>query len=95
MKSVGNLFFFCKYFTIPHQLVQTTMTKHRVPHHIADLILNYYDQFRMRVPAQEVTSEWHRLEVGTITGCTISVTLFVLAMNMIVKSAEPECRGPL
>ncbi|KAK7889536.1 hypothetical protein WMY93_025096 [Mugilogobius chulae] len=38
---------------------------------------------------------FHRLEKGIITGCTISVTLFALAMNMLVKSAEPECRGPL
>lgn len=82
------------YGSIPHKLVQTTMTKHHVPHHVADLILDYYDQFRMRVTAGEVTSEWHRLEVGIITGCTISVTLFALAMNMIVKSVEPECRSP-
>lgn len=40
-----------------------------------------------------MTSDWHKLEVG-ITGCTISVILFAVAMNMIVKSAEPECRGP-
>lgn len=82
------------YGSIPHKLVETTLTKHHVPHHVADLIMDYYDQFRMRVTAGEVTSEWHKLEVGIITGCTISVTLFALAMNMIVKSAEPECRGP-
>lgn len=33
--------------------------------------------------------------MGIITGCTISVPLFSLAMNIIVKSAEVECRGPL
>lgn len=81
------------YGSIPHKLVQTTMTKHHVPHHIADLILDYYNHFRMRVSAGGVTSDWHKLEVG-ITGCTISVILFAVAMNMIVKSAEPECRGP-
>lgn len=32
--------------------------------------------------------------MGIITGCTISVILFALAMNMLVKSAEPGCRGP-
>lgn len=38
----------------------------------------------------------HVLEVkGIITGCTISVSLFALAKNMLVKSAEVECRGPL
>lgn len=29
-----------------------------------------------------------------MTGCTISVPLFALALNMLVKSAEVECRGP-
>lgn len=82
------------YSSIPHKLVQTTMTKHHVPHHVVDLILDYYEQFRMRVTMGEITSVWHKLEVGIIIGCTISVTLFALAMNMFVKSAEPECRGP-
>ena len=40
------------------------------------------------------TSEWHKLEKGIITGCTISVILFALAMNMLVKSAEVQCREP-
>lgn len=75
----------------PHVLVQTTLTKHYVPLHIVDLILDYNDHFRIRVSELEVISELHKLEVGIITGCTISVTLFALAMNMIVKSAE--CRG--
>ena len=66
-----------------------------MPHHVADLILDYYDYFRMRVSAGAVTSEWHKLEVGIITGCTTWVTLFALTMSMIVKSAEPECQGPL
>lgn len=34
------------------------------------------------------------MEVGLIKGCTISVILFTLAMNMLVKLVEPECRGP-
>lgn len=78
------------YGLISHKLA---MIKHHVPDQVADLILDYYDRFSMRVSSGPVTSEWHRLEVGIITGCTISVILFALAMNMIVKSAEAECRG--
>ncbi|XP_041867113.1 uncharacterized protein LOC121656126 [Melanotaenia boesemani] len=61
---------------------------------VRDLILDYYREFRQRVSTGSITSEWHRLEVGIITGCTISVILFALAMNMLVKSVKPECRGP-
>ncbi len=49
----------------------------------------------MRVTSGSETSDWHCIRKGIITGCTISVILFALAMNMVVKSAEVECRGPL
>lgn len=59
-----------------------------------DLIADYYNNFRMRVSSGATTSRWHKVEIGIITGCTISVTLFSLAINMLTKPAEPECRGP-
>ncbi len=62
---------------------------------LKDLILDYYRKFSLRVSTGQLTSDWHQLEVGIITGCTISVTLFALAMDMLVKAAETECRGPL
>ena len=82
------------YGSIPHSLVEIALQKHHVPSNIRVLILDYYNNFRMRVTSGSTTSNWHRLEKGIITGCTISVTLFALAMNMVAKSAEVECRGP-
>ncbi|TWW71600.1 hypothetical protein D4764_16G0000970 [Takifugu flavidus] len=82
------------YGSIPHKLVELALHLHHVPSKIKDLILDYYNKFRLRVTSGSVTSDWHRLEKGIITGCTISV-LFVLAMNMVVKAAEVESRGPL
>lgn len=38
--------------------------------------------------------DWHWLEKG-ITDCTISASLFALAMNVLAKSAEVECKGSL
>ncbi|XP_029943214.1 uncharacterized protein LOC115385372 [Salarias fasciatus] len=83
------------YGSIPHKLVETALTRHHVPVTITNLILDYYNNFQLRVTSGPLTSAWQRLEKGIITGCTISVPLFSLAMNMIVKSAEVECRGPL
>ncbi len=80
---------------IPHKLVETSLDRHHVPRKIKDLILNHYGNFRLRVTSGSVTSDWHQLEKGIITGCTVSVSLFALAMNMIVKAAETECRGCL
>ncbi|XP_061920230.1 uncharacterized protein LOC133660667 [Entelurus aequoreus] len=83
------------YGSIPHKLVELALHRHHVPSKIKDLILDYYNNFRLRVTSGSITSDWHRPEKGIITGCTISVVLFTLAMNMVVKSAEVQCRGPL
>ncbi|KAI4901999.1 hypothetical protein NFI96_003045 [Prochilodus magdalenae] len=83
------------YGSIPHKLVEITLARHHIPHKIKDLVLNYYRNFRLGVMSGSITSSWHRLEKGIITGCTISDILFALAMNMLVKAAETECRGPL
>ncbi|XP_071400827.1 uncharacterized protein [Centroberyx affinis] len=52
---------------------------------IRDLIADYYSNFRMRVSSGAVTSGWHKIEIGIITGCTISVILFSLAMNILTN----------
>lgn len=83
------------YGSTPHKLVEETLRRHRVHNKINKLILDYNNNFQMRVSSGSITSKWHRLKKGIITGCTISVTLFALAMNMVVKSAEVECRRPL
>lgn len=74
--------------------MQLTLIKHNVPTRVRELIADYYNNFRMRTTSGAVTPGWHKIEIGIITGCTISVILFSLAMNMLIKSAEPESRGP-
>ncbi|XP_061878077.1 uncharacterized protein LOC133630482 [Entelurus aequoreus] len=83
------------YGSIPHKLVEEALNRHHIPKKFRNLILDYYANFHLRVSSGKTTSDWHRLEKGIITGCTISVILFALAMNMLVKSAEVQCRGPL
>ncbi len=56
-----------------------------VPAKVSDLILDYYNNFKLKAPAGTTTSEWHRPEVGIIIGSTISVILFALAMNMLQR----------
>ncbi|XP_030281784.1 uncharacterized protein LOC115586678 [Sparus aurata] len=82
------------YGSIPHKLVEVALERHHVPSNIKVLIMDYHNSFNLRFTSGTVTSEHHRLEKGIITGCTISVILFALAMNMLVKSAELVCRGP-
>lgn len=63
-----------------------------IPQEVKDLILEYYSKLGLIVSSGLLTSDWHQLEVGVITRCTILVTLFALPMNMLFKST---CRGPL
>ena len=82
------------YGSIPHKLVQETLRRYHIPEKVQHLLQHYFDHFKMRFSVGEYTTEWQRLEVGIVTGCTISVTLFAAAMNLIVKSAEKASRGP-
>lgn len=79
------------YGSIPHKFVATVMTRYHVPVTIKD----YYNSFSLRFTFGTITSACHRVEKGSITGCTISETFFALAMNMLVMSAEVECRDPM
>ena len=83
------------YGSIPHQLVELTLQKYQVPEKLLQLIKGYYSNFQLRFTTNDFVTEWHKLEVGIITGCTISVILFATAMNLLCKSAEAECRGPV
>lgn len=82
------------YGSIPHQLVQLTLQRYHVPERTRTLLQDYFDRFRMRFTVGSYTTAWQRLEVGIVTGCTISVILFAAAMNLVVKSAEKASRGP-
>lgn len=82
------------YGLIPHKLAEITDEQmHHVPESISGLLMDYYNEFHLRASARP-TSDWCRLELGIITGYTILVILFALVMTILVKSAEPECRGP-
>ena len=83
------------YGSIPHKLVQLTLDRYHVPEKTRTLLQDYFDRFRMRFTVGDYTTRWQRLEVGIVTGCTISVILFAAAMNHVVKSAETASRGPV
>ena len=82
------------YRSIPHSLVEEALKCHHVPNKITELIMDYYNNFQMRMVLGNTKLVWNKLEKGIITGCTISATIFAIAMNMLIKAAEVECRDP-
>jgi hypothetical protein len=82
------------YGSIPHQLIEEALKHYHIPDHINKLIKSYLGNIQLRFTTHAYTTSWLRLEKGIITGCTISVVLFVMGMNLIIKAAERESRGP-
>ena len=39
-------------------------------------------------------TRWQKLEKGIVTGCTVSVVLFIKGMNLLINAARRETRGP-
>ncbi|GFN92640.1 LOW QUALITY PROTEIN: reverse transcriptase [Plakobranchus ocellatus] len=53
----------------------------------------YFSEFRIGLSTNDYTTIWINLEVRIASGCTISPTLFVMAMEVILKVAEGSA-GP-
>ena len=83
------------FWFLPHKLEEVTPKCYHVIDRISDLILDYSKTFKIRTISKGSISVWHNLKRGIITGCTISATLFTLAMNLLIKTEELECRGPV
>ena len=82
------------YGSIPHSLIMKALQNTHVPERVQELVKSYYGDVKIRFTTTEFTTDWQRLERGIITGCTLSVILFVLAMTMLVEEAKRETKGP-
>ena len=82
------------YGSIPHRIILKALENTRAPERIQDLIKSYYGEVKIRFSTASFTTDWQRVERGIITGCTLSVILFVLAMTMLVEEAKRETKGP-
>ena len=82
------------YPSVPHQLIQKALEYYQVPSGVVNFIMTHMDSLHMRFTVGNFTTMWQRLERGIMTGCTISVILFITAMNLPLEAAKLECRGP-
>ncbi|XP_052268375.1 uncharacterized protein LOC127869754 [Dreissena polymorpha] len=82
------------YGTVPHQVIEFALKHHHVPEHIQSIVRSYYRNINMRFTTKNYTTSWIQLQKGIVTGCTVSVVLFIAAMNLIIKAGDRESRGP-
>ena len=82
------------YGTIPHSMIMQSLRKAHVPEEVCELVESYYSDVAIRFTTRNFTTEWQKVEQGIITGCTLSVILFALAMTLLVASCKKETKGP-
>ena len=82
------------YGSMPHSLILTALERTHVPERMRQLVGSYYSDIKIRFTTKEYTTDWQQVEKGIITGCTISVILFAIAMTMLVMSVKGETKGP-
>ena len=76
------------YGSVPHKLLLAAMEHFWIPKDVQDILQKYYDSFMMRFTTKTFTTEWARLEVGIAAGCSISVVLFILVMELILQATD-------
>lgn len=77
------------YGFMPDKFMEEVLKKHHMPP--CNLIINYYDNFQLRIASGSTASEWQSLEKGIIRGSIMSAVLFSLVMNMLVKATKVVC----
>merc|ERR1712228_8652 len=82
------------YGSIPHSLIIEALKEAHIPDDLVNLIEDYYKDVRIRFTTKEFVTDWQKVEKGIITGCTLSVVLFSLAMTWVVASVKKETKGP-
>ena len=81
------------YGSVPHQLIERAMVQYHIPNKIQDIIIRYYSNIKVHFTTGTFTTKYQQLEKGIVTGCTVSVILFVMAINLIINIAEKEGQG--
>ena len=82
------------YGTVPHQLIDITLSSYHTPEKWRELPSHYLGKPKVPVHSGRVHTSPQPLEVGIVTECSISVILFTAAKNLLVKAAKNSSRGP-
>ena len=73
------------YGSVPHKLIFFALKRYGVPENWIRIIQIYYSGLWSKCFSQASPSSWHLHMKGIFTGCTISIILFLSAMNVIIE----------
>ena len=73
------------YGSVPHQLIFTALERYGIPLPWIKLIKSYYKGLWSCSFSSDAPSSWHQHFRGIFTGCTISIILFLAAINIVLE----------
>ena len=76
------------YGSVRHNLIDKAMEFFWIPDDIKNLILRYFKCTYLRFSNNKYSTSWQKLNIGIMMGCVISPLLFVMVMEMLLRSAE-------
>ena len=80
------------YGSIRHPLIEKSMDFFWIPEDIWKLISGYYKCTYMRFSNAKYFTNWPKLNVGIMMRCIISPLIFVLVMEMLLRSTKDTTR---
>jgi len=72
--------------SVPHSLIWRLIIL--VPVVVVNLIRAYFQDIRLCLSTADFTTDWQRLEIGIMAGCTISPLAFTVAMEIIIRASK-------
>ena len=76
------------YGSVSHQMILLSLQMYHIPDEISKMVGTHFNGFLVRFATKEYTTNWNRFEVGIATGCAVSLILFVLTMQQLLKASE-------
>ena len=73
------------YGSVPHQLLFFALRQYGIPEHWVSLFIKYYEGLWGITWSDLAPSGWHHHLKGIFMGCTASIILFLLAVNVILE----------
>ena len=81
------------YGSVPHHFIRMVLEFFNFPSKVGEIIMKYFNSAFMKFTVKNYTTKWQALEIGIMMGCVISPFLFVLAMELILRSAANMSKG--
>ena len=79
--------------SVPHNFIWASFNFFKIPDIITNLVKAYFSDLQLCFTTPAFVTDWHRLEIGIMAGCTVSPLAFTIAMEIIIRASKWVVRG--